>query len=125
MIVGIDARILQGQLRGQGQYVQYLVKHLLQKETVDRYVLFYNGFRRKPFFFGPQPRLRQVWSRVPGRMLWHSWERLGWPSAESFIGRVDVFHNTINFNFTHYAPVPCRCPMVVTFHGMTRDPAAV
>ncbi len=125
MVIGIDARVLQGQLRGQGQYVKYLVRDLLQADAQDRYVLFYNGFRRQPFFFAGQERLRQAWSRVPGRLLWNSWENFSLPAVERLIGKVDVFHNTVNFNFTHYTPVPCRCPMVVTFHGMTQDPKAV
>ncbi|MFA6216193.1 MAG: glycosyltransferase family 1 protein [Candidatus Omnitrophota bacterium] len=122
MRIGIDARVLQNELRGQGQYAYYLIKNLLETGPEHEYVLFYNGLKKGQFAFPENtPRLKQVWCRFPGRFLARSWERLSFPPVECFLGNLDVFHNTMNYNFTHYSPVPARGKMVVTFHGMA-DP---
>jgi glycosyltransferase involved in cell wall biosynthesis len=119
MRIGIDARVLQNELRGQGQYAYYLIKNLLEAGTEHEYVLFYNGFKKGQFAFPENnPRLKQVWCRFPGNCLARSWEKLSFPPVEYFLGELDLFHNTINYNFTHYSPVPARGKMVVTFHGM-------
>jgi len=125
MKIGIDARVLQGVRRGQGQYVYYLVKNLIEIDKKNEYFLFYNGFNKKEFVFEENaPNLRQVWCRIPGTVLGLSWPAVSFPPVELFTGSTDVFHNTINFNFTHYTPIPCRGKMVATFHGMT-DPADI
>lgn len=119
MRIGIDARVLQHDLRGQGQYVYYLVKYLAEIDKSNEYVLFYNGVARGSFAFSkPASHLKQIWCRIPGRFLKQSWSLLRAPCIEDLIGKVDVFHNTINFNHTHYTPLPSRAPMVATFHGM-------
>jgi len=121
MRIGIDARVLQNELRGQGQYAYYLIKHLLEAHPEHEYVLFYNGLKKGQFAFAENtPRLKQVWCRFPGRLLAGSWEKLSFPPVEYFLGDLDVFHNTINYNLTHYSPIPARGKMVVTFHGMAQ-----
>lgn len=119
MKIGIDARILQGERRGQGQYVYYLVKNLLKIDKVNEYILFYNGFKKSDFIFSTDiPNLKQIWCRIPGRLLRTSWEKFEFPPVEDLIGGIDLFHNTFNFNFTHYTPIPSKAKTVVTFHGM-------
>jgi glycosyltransferase involved in cell wall biosynthesis len=125
MKIGIDARILQNQLRGQGQYAYYLIANLLKIDTVNEYILFYNGLMGGKFAFsGSIPNLRQIWCHVPGRLLRPLWDKISFPRAEHLLGKIDVFHNTINFNFTHYTPIPANAPMVATFHGMA-DPRTI
>lgn len=125
MIIGIDARILQNPLRGQGQYVYYLIKNLLKVNRENTYVLFYNSIRKGSFVFKEHdPCLRQLWCRVPGTLLWHTWSKFSLPCIERLMGRVDLFHHPFNFNFTHYTPIPTFAKSVVTFNGMT-DPAHI
>lgn len=125
LTVGIDGRILQDSRRGQGQYAYYLIRSLAEVAPENRYRVFYNGFRKGAFAFGDDiPAIRQVWCRLPGRVLKPLWSRFAFPPAEYLLGRVDVFHHTFNFNFTHYTPVPSRAPMVVTFNGMA-DPGTI
>lgn len=125
MRIGIDARFLQGPRRGQGQYVYYLIKELLGLGGDNDIVAFYNGSRRGAFAFDTAtPRLRQVWSGVPGTFLKHSWSRLHAPKIEALIGDIDVFHEPVNFSFAQYGPIPSGAPMVVTFNGMS-DPSTI
>lgn len=119
MRIGIDARILQNARRGQGQYVYYLIQELIKLGRQDEYSLFYNGFKKGTFAFREDiPNLRQVWSRIPGVLLKTLWSEGKFPPVEYFIGKVDVFHHTFNYNFTHYTPVAAYAPSVVTFNGM-------
>lgn len=119
MRIGIDARVLQGERRGQGQYVYYLVKNLLEIDKENEYVLFYNGFKGGKFVFEENiPNLKQVWCRIPGRILKLLWSSFSWPPIELLLGNIDIFHNTLNYNSVHYTPIPTRKKMVETFHGM-------
>lgn len=119
MRIGIDARFLQTPMRGQGQYVYYLIKELLKLGGGNEYVAFYNGLKTGEFAFDrATPRLRQVWCNLPGTILRQTWCRFRLPRIEHMIGAIDVFHNPTNFSFTHYGPIPSRAPMVVTFNGM-------
>ena len=123
MKIGIDARFLQGPRRGQGQYVYYLIKELLEIDAENEYVIFYNSLKTGEFAFDRDTRrLKQVWCNVPGTVLRQTWPRLRFPLVEYLIGDVDIFHNSGNFCFTHYVPIPSRAKMVATFHGMA-DPS--
>ena len=125
MKIGIDARVLQGPRRGQGQYVYYLIKELLGLDNANEYVLFYNSLKTGDFAFDEStPRLRQVWCNIPGTVLRSTWPRFHFPPVEYLIGPLDLFHNPVNFSFTHYGPIPSRANMVATFNGMS-DPAAM
>jgi glycosyltransferase involved in cell wall biosynthesis len=42
--------------------------------------------------------------------------------VDDLVGDIDVFHSPFNFNLTHYSPLPSRCPLVVTYHGMPQSP---
>lgn len=125
MKVGIDARFLQSQRRGQGQYVYYLIKELLGLDDGNEYLAFYNGRGAREFAFAdPTPRLEQVWCEIPGTILKNAWTYLRFPPVEYLIGKVDLFHNPVNFSFTHYGPIPSRSRMVATFNGMA-DPRTI
>lgn len=119
MRIGIDARILQNERRGQGQYAYYLIRELIKLGREDEYRLFYNGFKKGGFAFPEDaPNLRQVWSGIPGSLLKPLWSYCKFPPVEYLLGEVDVFHHTFNYNFTHYTPVPSYSKSVVTFNGM-------
>jgi glycosyltransferase involved in cell wall biosynthesis len=125
MKIGIDARVLQEPRRGQGQYAYYLIKELLGLEDNNEYVLFYDRLKTGSFAFDEKtPRLRQVWCNVPGTILRQTWPKLHFPPVEYLIGNVDIFHNTVNFSFNYYSPVPSRARMVATFNGLA-DPATI
>ena len=122
MRIGIDARVLQGERRGQWRYAYCLIDALLKADTRNSYVLFYHGFRRQPFVFEPRVNLEQVWCRVPGQLVKPFWEACPWPPVELLLGhRLGVFHNLLNFNRVYFTPVPSACPMVATYHGVA-DP---
>jgi len=119
MRIGIDARVLQEERRGQGQYLYYLVKSLLEIDKDNEYVLFYNGLKGGKFAFDLTiPNLRQIWCHVPGRILKKLWSYLSWPYIELLLGPIDIFHHTMNYNMTHYTPIPTCKRMVATFHGI-------
>lgn len=125
MKIGIDARVLQEPRRGQGQYVYYLIKELLGLDDGNEYTLFYNSLKTGFFAFDENtPHLRQVWCNIPGTVLRQTWSKFRFPPVEYLMGCVDIFHNPINFSFTHYAPIPSRAKMVATFNGMA-DPATI
>lgn len=119
MRIGIDARVLQEERRGQGQYLYYLVKSLLEIDKDNEYVLFYNGLKGGKFAFDLTiPNLQQIWCHVPGRILKKLWSYLSWPYVELLSGPIDIFHHTMNCNMTHYTPIPTHKKMVATFHGI-------
>ncbi len=119
MRIGIDARILQETLRGQGQYTHYLIKYLARRAPENEYIVFFNGLRRGKIFSSDLPsNVRQVWCHVPGTLLKPCWEIFRRPPVESFIGKVDVFHSPFNYTFVHHTPLPSVAPRVVTFNGM-------
>lgn len=123
MKIGIDARFLQGFRRGQGQYIYYLIKELLEIDAENEYVIFYNSLKTGEFAFDRNTRrLKQVWCNMPGTILRQTWSRFCFPPVEYSIGNVDIFHNSGNFCFTHYSPIPSRAKMVATFHGIA-DPS--
>ena len=66
MKIGIDARFLQGFRRGQGQYIYYLIKELLEIDAENEYVIFYNSLKTGEFAFDRNTRrLKQVWCNMP------------------------------------------------------------
>lgn len=125
MRIGIDARILQNARRGQGQYVYYLIQELIKLGRQDEYSLFYNGFKKGAFAFSEDiPNLKQIWSGIPGSLLKPLWSHCKFPPIECLLGKVNIFHHTFNYNFTHYTPVPSYAKSVVTFNGMA-DPSTI
>jgi len=125
MRIGIDARFLQGPKRGQGQYIYYLIKELLELGEGNEVVAFYNSLKTGEFAFDKKtPRLKQVWCNIPGTFFRKTWPRFQFPPIEHMVGNVDIFHNAANFSFVHYSPIPCRAPMVATFNGMP-DPTTL
>lgn len=119
MKIGIDARVLQGIRRGQGEYVYYLIKKLVEIDKNNEYVIFYNSLKRGEFIFDENiPNLKQVWCHIPGRILKLLWSRFSWPSMEFLLGNIDIFHNTLNYNSVYFTPLPAVKRAVSTFHGM-------
>jgi len=113
MRVGIDAKYLLGSRRGVGQYIFYLVKHLVAIEE-NEYVLFYNHCRsvpedRKPKFL--QPNATEKCFRLPTGVLEFMWRRYRFPRIERLIGPIDVFHEPV----LHVIP-PARAATVVTLY---------
>ncbi|MBU1998891.1 MAG: glycosyltransferase family 4 protein [Candidatus Omnitrophica bacterium] len=126
MRIGIDVRVLQNsQWRGQAQYVYYLVKNLLELDRDNQYILFYNALNKGKFVFElDRANLKQVWCRVPGTFLRFFWHRYGNPVVDSFLGKLDIFHNPLNYSLTHYSPIPTHARMVATFNGFA-DPETI
>lgn len=103
----------------------YLVRELLKSDRENELLLFYNGFRKGELAFNQNiPNLKQVWSGLPGLLLKPLWRNLQLPAVEYALGKIDVFHHTFNYNFTHYTPVPSYAKSVVTFNGMA-DPSTI
>ena len=78
MKIGIDARFLQGFRRGQGQYIYYLIKELLEIDAENEYVIFYNSLKTGEFAFDRNrivllqaflARFVCAWSDVPNAGL--------------------------------------------------------
>jgi glycosyltransferase involved in cell wall biosynthesis len=118
MRIGIDARVLQGERRGQWRYAYCLINALLKADKVNEYVLFYHGFRVQPFALKDRENLKQVWCRIPGRILKPLWSAFFWPKVDLLMNyKIDVFHNLLNYNRVYFTPLPAK-RMVATYHGI-------
>ncbi|MBM4048369.1 MAG: glycosyltransferase family 4 protein [Planctomycetes bacterium] len=114
MRIGIDARPLQSQRRGVGQYLFYLLKHLARIDRDNQYVLFYNYFWSldgfSPFTCD-NPNFSDKVFRFPTHLLDLFWKNFSFPKVDSLMGDVDVFHESL----LHTVP-PCRGSVVVTLY---------
>ena len=114
MRVALDGTPLLGARTGVGTYVHHLVQGLAAaRPEVDLAV---TAFTRRGF-----GALRQaipagvgvVGRPVPARVLRAAWLRSSWPTAESLVGPVDLFHGP---NFV--VPPTRRAAAVVTVHDL-------
>jgi len=117
MRIGIDARLILDARMGGAQYTYYLTKNLLNIDKKNTYILFYNFMRRtkgrmdtiKEFVY---PNVESKIVRFPGDALIFLWNKFGFPSLDSIIGKMDLFHYSI---FRLDIP-PVNCKWVATIH---------
>ncbi len=112
MKIGIDIRPLNDRKTGIGRYLDELIDALLAIDTENEYIFFYNALKgaipNKDFNRG-----EVVSSRWPNKLLTRLWSSTSFPSIESLVGEIDVFHGP-SFQM---APTR-RASKVLTIHDL-------
>lgn len=109
MTIGLDCRLYSPNYTGIGRYVFELVKHLIELDQANRYVLFFNQPEYDQFQV-PNERWEKRLVNVPHYSLAEQWRFLKILNAE----KLDLMH------FPHFnAPILYRKPYVVTIHDLT------
>ena len=107
MRIGIDARVLSGEIKGIGRYLEHLLSTLVSVNGKHEYILFYDAKqpRKIPLLLNGSVTEEEL--SAPNDELWEQW------SVRRAIRkhRLDVFHSPANT--TLLWPV---CPTVVTLH---------
>jgi len=115
-IIGIDASILLHGMRAGRRHSRNLLKQLLVSYHEDEWRLLY--FDRK----GDTPgrlshsfngNTQEVISRTPMRLMLPFWKALGYPSAEDWLGSIDVLYAP-----DLYFPPAKRAPVLCTIRGV-------
>jgi glycosyltransferase involved in cell wall biosynthesis len=110
--IGLDVTALRPTRTGVGQYVYYLLRHLLRSAPDCAFYGLSTG--RSPAAVDGLPPLagfRHV--GVPTRLMYQWWNRVGVPKADRLLGGVDVFHAT-----NYYLPPVATARRVVSFHDL-------
>lgn len=90
MRIGIDVSQLAYENTGVANYLQNLVKYLIEIDTENEYVLFFSSLR-KNFVFPVSERVKVKTFKIPPIVLDILWNRLHVFPIEWLIGNVDVF----------------------------------
>ncbi|MGE3278321.1 MAG: glycosyltransferase family 4 protein [Candidatus Altimarinota bacterium] len=109
MTIGIDCRLYSPHYTGIGRYVYEMVKHLIELDQQNRYVLFFN---QKEFdeFQVPNERWEKRLVNIPHYSLAEQWKFYRMLKQE----KLDLMH------FPHFnAPILYKKPFVVTIHDLT------
>jgi glycosyltransferase involved in cell wall biosynthesis len=112
--VAVDATPLIGHRTGVGEFCLGALGALAKRSDVS-VSAFAISWRRRDWLGTALPSgVTAAQRAMPARPLHWSWRRLGWPSAEWFLGERDVVHGT---NFV--VPPTRRAGRVVTVHDLT------
>ncbi len=120
MRIGIDANLLLGVRRGGAQYAYNLIKNLLKLDKENTYVLYYNFIRERKkrnriiseFNF---PNVENRVFHIPNKILNFSWNTFQFPSLDSMLKKIDVFHSPFG---VETLPLN-KCKWIVTIHQVT------
>lgn len=124
--IGVDIRnLLTGKLSGVGQYTIQTLKHLLEIDKTNTYVLFYNSYRdiderfKKlvedyPFLNNSNVEVKKSkWINLP--LLIHAFYKpFNWPKADIVCGGLDVMF----MPSPQLLPLSSRCAKITTFHDL-------
>lgn len=119
MRIGIDISPLTRARTGVGNYVFYLLKHLLLEEKEHVYCPFSAGQSKIVIDNGWHAFLRNgtlrepKHIRLPARALYRIWETFGRPRADALVGGAEVFHAT-----NYFLPPVKRARRVLTIYDM-------
>jgi len=109
MTIGIDCRLYSPHYTGIGRYVYEMVKHLIELDQENQYVLFFNQKEYDGFQI-PNERWKKRLVNIPHYSLAEQWKFLRMLQQEKF----DLMH------FPHFnAPILYKKPFVVTIHDLT------
>lgn len=107
MKVGIDISQIAYRGSGVATYTENLVKHLLEIDKENEYILFFSSLRQKP----PE-NFKSNNFKLPPILLEFLWNRLHILPIEKFVGKVDVFHTS------DWLEPPAKCPKITTIHDL-------
>ncbi len=101
MRIGIDGSAMLKEPTGIGRYVKSLVEALAKAAPDDEFVVLTISYKDAPprDLFGDYPNVSLVHKKWPGRGVLFLWEHFRWPTVETAIGKVDLFHTPNNFVF--------------------------
>jgi len=101
MRIGIDGSAMLKEPTGIGRYTKCLVEAMAEASPDDEFVVLTISYKDAPQdgLFADCPNVRVIHKRWPGRAVLWLWEHLRWPTVETAIGMVDVFHTPNNFVF--------------------------
>lgn len=101
MRIGMDATALLKPKAGVGNYVFNLIKNLSLIDHENRYVMFYCHHLdvQERILKIENPNFEIKFIRLPNKLLNLLWRTVRYPSVETWVGKVDVFHSP-NFQLT-------------------------
>lgn len=123
MLIGIDVRpLMHGRTSGVENYIRSLLKELFVQDADNRYVLFYNSFRKRgDFLKGLEDgkRIQVVRTRFPNKLLHILWRFFSWPKIDRLIEKrmgkkIDIFF----VPDPRPSPVSSSVRKVTTFHDL-------
>jgi glycosyltransferase involved in cell wall biosynthesis len=118
MIIGFDATALAGNKTGIGIYAVELISALLKISADDAFKLFscqtLGSGSSDQSFFSNEPFIKVFPSpNIPPNLMYFLWYCLKFPSIESMIGQVDIFHGLSNV-----MPPTKKARTVLTIHDL-------
>lgn len=119
MRIIVDVRcLMDGRRTGVEQYTLNLLLALLEMDTKNEYVLFFNSAKPPRFDFSifekyPNAKIKQF--RIPNKILNLSFWYLGWPHIDKMVGGADVVFlpNIIFYGVSKYAR------LLLTIHDLS------
>ncbi|MEA1926290.1 MAG: glycosyltransferase family 1 protein [Patescibacteria group bacterium] len=119
MRIGIDARcLMEGTRTGVEEYTIGFVKRLLEQDSENKYILFFNSFKKirgEISWLGKYGNVEVRSFGFPNKALNFSMWLFGWPKIDILLGGVDVFF-TPNILF---AALSKECHSVLTIHDLS------
>ncbi len=122
MRIGIDANLILGVRRGGAQYAYNLLKNLLKLDKENTYVLYYNFLREREkrnriISEFSLPHVENRVFHIPNKILNFSWNTFQFPSLDSMLKKIDVFHSLFG---VETLPLK-KCKWIVTIHQVTPE----
>ena len=119
MKIGFDARCLEEEkISGVGEYALEILRHLLENDSANQYVIFSNSYKQKSGnfdFFDKYPNVELKRFRFPNKLLNFCLWYFGRPKLDKMTGGCDVFFAP-NINFLTASK---NCRLVTTFHDLS------
>ncbi|MCK9379187.1 MAG: glycosyltransferase, partial [Candidatus Moranbacteria bacterium] len=95
MKIGIDARCFsRGRISGVEEYTMRILEELFSRDKKNKYVLFFNSWRKPAIDFGwtkKYPNVKVKIFRFPNKLINFSLWYFRWPKIDRLLGGVDVF----------------------------------
>ncbi len=107
MRIGIDARVLGGEIKGIGRYLEHLLSALASVNGKHEYVLFYDAKKPRKISLSLDSGMTEENLSAPNDELWEQWVLR--QAIRKY--RINIFHSPANT--TMLWPI---CPTVVTLH---------
>lgn len=119
MRIGIDARcLMEGTRTGVEEYTIGFIKRLLEQDSENKYILFFNSFKKirgEISWLGKYDNVEIRSFGFPNKALNFSMWLFGWPKIDILLGGVDVFFMP-NILF---AALSKECRSVLTIHDLS------
>lgn len=119
MRIAVDVRcLMDGRRTGVEEYTLNLLMNLLEIDKKNRYVLFYNSYKRPRFNFSMFRKYDNVEIRRfrwPNKLLNFFFWYLDWPKIDRMVGGADIvfFPNII------FGSVSRECKLILTIHDLS------